>query len=158
MTTWTTTSDFRFRIFRFLPLSSAQQDPAQPPTMARDAAISAMLLRVVVLLSWCLVSSSSFTFYLPIPSRAPGFRYPISLVSPLQSMAEKVLETPKWPSEWPYKEADFSRMDENDDTVFYDSPRLVSHQLYPTSVTHSDLIIPPPGSSVTILTMPPSQR
>ena len=67
--------------------------------------------------------SSAFAF-LPFPSRVPGFRYPLQL-SP-SSMAEKVLEAPKWPPEWPYSEVDFARMDESDDTIFYDSPRLVS--------------------------------
>ena len=66
--------------------------------------------------------SSAFTF-LPIPSRVPGFRYPLSMSS--NAMAEKVLQSPKWPPEWPYSEGDFSRMDESDDTIFYDSPRLV---------------------------------
>ena len=67
--------------------------------------------------------SSAFTF-LPIPSRVPGFRYPLSMSS--NAMAEKVLQAPKWPPEWPYSESDFARMDESDDGIFYDSPRLVS--------------------------------
>jgi len=49
---------------------------------------------------------------------------PISLMG---SMAEKVLENPKFPEEWPYSEKDFARMDESNDAVFYDSPRLVYH-------------------------------
>mmetsp|Transcript_43436 Transcript_43436/g.104951 ORF Transcript_43436/g.104951 Transcript_43436/m.104951 type:complete len:264 (-) Transcript_43436:45-836(-) len=69
--------------------------------------------------------ASGFTLQLPIPSRAPGFRFPLTW--PLQSMAEKVLEAPKWPDEWPYSEKDFVRMDESDDSVFYDSPRLCYH-------------------------------
>ena len=68
------------------------------------------------------------------------------------TMAEKVLMNPKWPAEWPYSEwvevcllaspggivssniwsssaasVDFARMDESDDKIFYDSPRLVYH-------------------------------
>jgi SAM-dependent methyltransferase len=42
-------------------------------------------------------------------------------------MAEKVLENPQWPSEWPYSDEDFRRMDESDDMMFYDQPRLVYH-------------------------------
>lgn len=42
-------------------------------------------------------------------------------------MAEKVLSAPKWPPEWPYSEEDFARMDESDDEIFYDSPRLCYH-------------------------------
>eukprot|EP00428_Durinskia_dybowskii_P012579 CAMPEP_0170215434 /NCGR_PEP_ID=MMETSP0116_2-20130129/7353_1 /TAXON_ID=400756 /ORGANISM="Durinskia baltica, Strain CSIRO CS-38" /LENGTH=221 /DNA_ID=CAMNT_0010466009 /DNA_START=84 /DNA_END=749 /DNA_ORIENTATION=+ len=42
-------------------------------------------------------------------------------------MAEKVLENPKFPPEWPYTEMDFRRMDESDDLIFYDSPRLCYH-------------------------------
>jgi SAM-dependent methyltransferase len=67
---------------------------------------------------------SAFAF-LPLPSRVPGFRYPLAM-SP-KSMAEKVLSNPKWPPEWPYSEEDFTRMDETDDSIFYDSPRLCYH-------------------------------
>ena len=49
--------------------------------------------------------------------------------SPLNAerIAEKVLQNPQWPAEWPYTEQDLSRMDESVDTVFYESPRLVYH-------------------------------
>ena len=40
---------------------------------------------------------------------------------------EDVLKNPKFPAEWPYSDADFKRMDENDDEVFYEQPRLVTH-------------------------------
>lgn len=43
------------------------------------------------------------------------------------SIAEKVLMNPKWPPEWPYSDIDFARMDESNDAVFYDQPRLVYH-------------------------------
>ena len=43
------------------------------------------------------------------PGRVAGFRYPVPW--PLgASMAEQVLKQPKWPPEWPYTDADFSRM------------------------------------------------
>lgn len=42
-------------------------------------------------------------------------------------MTEKVLENPKWPAEWPYTDLDFKRMDESDDKIFYDTPRLCYH-------------------------------
>lgn len=42
-------------------------------------------------------------------------------------MVEKVLTNPKWPESWPYTEEDFKRMDESDDSLFYDQPRLVYH-------------------------------
>ena len=61
-----------------------------------------------------------------LQSRITGFRYPMPW--PLgSSMAEKVLENPKWPPEWPYSEADFRRMDESDDKLFYNQPRLCYH-------------------------------
>lgn len=44
-----------------------------------------------------------------------------------ESLAEKVLKSPKWPEEWPYSEQDFQRMDELDDGIFYNQPRLVYH-------------------------------
>jgi len=42
-------------------------------------------------------------------------------------MAEKVLQAPKWPPEWPYSAEDFARQDESDDGIFYDTPRLCYH-------------------------------
>jgi hypothetical protein len=39
----------------------------------------------------------------------------------------KVFDNPAWPEEWPYQAKDFTRMDESDDTGFYDSPRFVTH-------------------------------
>lgn len=42
-------------------------------------------------------------------------------------MAEKVLANPQFPETWPYSEADFKRMDESDDGIFYDQSRLVYH-------------------------------
>lgn len=77
------------------------------------------------LLSLFFASQVNGFAFLPLPSRAPGFRYPI--VWPLNSMVEKVLEAPKWPAEWPYSAQDFVRTDESDDSVFYDSPRLCYH-------------------------------
>jgi hypothetical protein len=75
-----------------------------------------------------ILSGQAFAFaFLPVPSRAPGFRYPITW--PLNSMAEKVLENAKFPPAWPYTEIDFARQDESDDSVFYDNARLVSRWL-----------------------------
>jgi Methyltransferase domain len=74
--------------------------------------------------SFCpFLLTSGFPF-LPVPSRVPGYRLPIALMG---SMAEKVLERPQFPAEWPYSEQDFARMDESNDAVFYDSARLVYH-------------------------------
>lgn len=42
-------------------------------------------------------------------------------------MIEKVLQNPQWPSEWPYSDDDFRRMDESNDGIFYQQPRLVYH-------------------------------
>lgn len=42
-------------------------------------------------------------------------------------MVERVLQNPKWPPSWPYSEEDFKRMDESDDSYFYEQPRLVFH-------------------------------
>jgi SAM-dependent methyltransferase len=66
----------------------------------------------------------SLAFFLNVPSKVPGYRMPISLFG---SMVEKVLENPKFPADWPYSAADFSRMDESNDGIFYDSPRLCYH-------------------------------
>ena len=61
-----------------------------------------------------------------LPSRIRGFRYPMPW--PLgSSMAEKVLENPKFPPEWCFTDEDFKRQDETDDKVFYNQPRLCYH-------------------------------
>jgi hypothetical protein len=38
-----------------------------------------------------------------------------------------VLEEPKWPEQWPFRDTDFLRYDESVDTIFYDQPRFVYH-------------------------------
>jgi hypothetical protein len=81
------------------------------------------LLNLLLAASCCLLTGA-FPF-IPVPSRVPGYRLPIAWMG--ISMAEKVLERPKFPDEWPYSEQDFARMDESNDAVFYDSPRLVYH-------------------------------
>lgn len=45
----------------------------------------------------------------------------------MSTIAEKVLENPKWPESWPYSKEDFARRDEQNDAVFYDQARLVYH-------------------------------
>lgn len=80
------------------------------------------LLRAATSLS-VVVTASAFA-----PSRnTPGNRFPMAFSSSSSSMAEKVLQSPKWPSEWPYTEKDFARMDESNDSIFYEPPRLVYH-------------------------------
>jgi SAM-dependent methyltransferase len=79
----------------------------------------------------CLSMTDAFPF-MPVPSRVPGYRLPIVLMgsgssSSSNKLAEKVLERPQFPDQWPYSEQDFARMDESNDAVFYDSPRLVYH-------------------------------
>ena len=59
------------------------------------------------------------------PFAVHRFRHPLSLS--MRSMVSKVLEKPKWPKTWPYTEDDFKRMDESDDAIFYNEPRLVYH-------------------------------
>lgn len=43
------------------------------------------------------------------------------------SLIPKVLEDPKWPSEWPYSPSDFQRQDPTPDSDFYSQPRFVHH-------------------------------
>jgi hypothetical protein len=57
---------------------------------------SALLMGMLLVQSVC-----SFIF----EARVYSFR-----TSLFSSMAEKVLENPKWPSEWPYSDQDFARM------------------------------------------------
>lgn len=79
------------------------------------------MLRAVTSVS--LVAGSASAFF---PSSVPGFRYPLLSFS-MSSMAQKVLEQPKWPDTWPYTVADFARMDESNDAIFYDQARLCLH-------------------------------
>ena len=78
-----------------------------------------------VFTSLALLSSVAQAFFLPGNGRVKGFRYPLAMST--KSLAEKVLANPQWPPAWPYSEQDFSRMDETDDAIFYDSPRLCYH-------------------------------
>lgn len=82
-----------------------------------------MILLPAVLCVLSIDAGAAFPF-LPFPSRVPGYRMPLALGS---SMAEKVLKNPKFPPEWPYSDQDFARIDESNDAIFYDNPRLVYH-------------------------------
>lgn len=74
------------------------------------------------IISTWMMSTSVRAFF---ATRVPGFRQPIAFS--MKGMVEKVLANPQWPAEWPYSEEDFKRMDESDDSIFYDQPRLVYH-------------------------------
>ena len=39
----------------------------------------------------------------------------------------QVLDDPNWPETWPFTEQDFQRFDPSSDSIFYDSPRFVTH-------------------------------
>eukprot|EP00930_Biecheleria_cincta_P044847 TRINITY_DN30899_c0_g1_i1.p1 TRINITY_DN30899_c0_g1~~TRINITY_DN30899_c0_g1_i1.p1 ORF type:complete len:479 (+),score=58.66 TRINITY_DN30899_c0_g1_i1:32-1468(+) len=43
------------------------------------------------------------------------------------SRVSQVFKNPQWPAAWPYKDSDFRRQDESDDSRFYDEPRFVAH-------------------------------
>ncbi|KAK9817317.1 hypothetical protein WJX72_012561 [[Myrmecia] bisecta] len=43
------------------------------------------------------------------------------------SEVEQVLQQPQWPEKSPYSAKDFERFDESSDTIFYNSPRFVTH-------------------------------
>ena len=100
--------------------------------MANSSRSSTSLLVIFQLVTFsCLHTHSGVVSaaFFAMPGRVPGFRYPLSalLAGGGQSMAEKVLTNPKWPAAWPYSKEDFTRMDESDDFIFYDQPRLVYH-------------------------------
>mmetsp|Transcript_18547 Transcript_18547/g.27505 ORF Transcript_18547/g.27505 Transcript_18547/m.27505 type:complete len:264 (-) Transcript_18547:3176-3967(-) len=79
----------------------------------------------LIIFSFMLFSTLDVTGF-SMFSRLQGFRYPIPW--PLgATMAERVLDSPQWTSEWPYSDEDFKRMDETDDKIFYDQPRLCYH-------------------------------
>ncbi|KAI9009254.1 hypothetical protein DFJ74DRAFT_711529 [Hyaloraphidium curvatum] len=56
--------------------------------------------------------------YLPPQHRAGGAS---------TDVIEDVIPTASYPPKWPYLPPDFARMDENDDSFFYMSPRFVTH-------------------------------
>jgi hypothetical protein len=81
-----------------------------------------VVILALVVVSCCVQSSIGF-----MPSlRVKGFRYPMPwpMGATTSTLAEKVLENPKWPEEWPYSEEDFYRQDESNDGLFYYQPRL----------------------------------
>ena len=87
-----------------------------------------MKLVTATLAFLCRTPTNAFS---PIGSRSMSFRHSLNtslrntqLNSEMKSMAEKVLANPQWPEEWPYTEQDLARMDESQDSVFYESPRL----------------------------------
>lgn len=43
------------------------------------------------------------------------------------SEAEQILKNVDWPEQFPFKKEDFQRFDESQDTIFYSSPRFVTH-------------------------------
>ncbi|PIA64344.1 hypothetical protein AQUCO_00100075v1 [Aquilegia coerulea] len=43
------------------------------------------------------------------------------------SPIEEVLKNVEWPEQFPFKDEDFQRFDESPDTVFYETPRFVTH-------------------------------
>ncbi|XP_010242188.1 PREDICTED: uncharacterized protein LOC104586598 isoform X2 [Nelumbo nucifera] len=43
------------------------------------------------------------------------------------SSVEQVLTNVEWPEEFPFKEEDFQRFDESPDSLFYETPRFVTH-------------------------------
>ncbi|KAH7297405.1 hypothetical protein KP509_26G068200 [Ceratopteris richardii] len=51
---------------------------------------------------------------------------PVSARSKI-SEAEQILKNVEWPEQFPFKKEDFQRFDESPDTIFYSSPRFVTH-------------------------------
>ena len=70
-----------------------------------------------------MLASPAVAFLATTASRATAPPSAVALSAKIT--AEQVLEKPKWPPEWPYSDVDFARMDESEDSIFYDSPRLV---------------------------------
>jgi SAM-dependent methyltransferase len=70
----------------------------------------------------CCNSNHAVLAFAPTVNR---IRTPLALS--MSSMVSKVLQNPKWPPTWPYSEQDFKRMDESEDEIFYQEPRLVYH-------------------------------
>lgn len=71
----------------------------------------------------CFSSHYAVLAFVPTANRI--IRSPSALA--MSSLVSKVLQNPKWPPTWPYTEQDFKRMDESEDQIFYQEPRLVYH-------------------------------
>ena len=81
-----------------------------------------MILSVQVLM---FLLSHTFVCVAFSPSNQRLKQPPIIAVNMMKKSAyERVLEKPQFPASWPFTEEDFTRMDEADDTIFYNSPRL----------------------------------
>ncbi|KAL6974697.1 hypothetical protein U1Q18_028877 [Sarracenia purpurea var. burkii] len=70
---------------------------------------------------------------------------------------EQVLKNVEWPEQFPFKEEDFQRFDESSDTLFYESPRFVTHIDDPAIAAltkyYSEVFPPSSSPGVAILDM-----
>jgi hypothetical protein len=74
------------------------------------------------------------------------FRAPVATAATTKTAVEKVLDDPKWPERFPFREDDFLRYDESPDTQFYESPRFVFHIDEP-AIKSLTKCAPRPGAS-----------
>ena len=86
----------------------------------------------------------------PPPPQPPA--YPTH--APPPSLPRQVLEDPRWPAQFPFAPDQFERYDESSDTLFYDSPRFVTHIDDAAIAALTDFYahsFPPPGEGVALL-------
>ncbi|KAJ4953078.1 hypothetical protein NE237_029910 [Protea cynaroides] len=57
----------------------------------------------------------------------PGQSFLASARQQGASSVEQVLRNVEWPEQFPFKEEDFQRFDESPDSLFYETPRFVTH-------------------------------
>ncbi|XP_057765766.1 uncharacterized protein LOC130986375 [Salvia miltiorrhiza] len=92
-----------------------------PPPLSRRVAAYRAPRRAVLGLGFSFLSQF-------INMAAPTLGAKSFIASARQTGAvEKVLENVEWPEQFPFKEEDFQRFDESPDTLFYESPRFVTH-------------------------------
>lgn len=73
------------------------------------------------------VHRSTFLRGVSLLGTTMGANASFSFSSAASQTPESILQDPQWPERWPYAPDSFARYDESEDTIFYDTPRIVTH-------------------------------
>ncbi|OVA08459.1 Methyltransferase type 11 [Macleaya cordata] len=65
--------------------------------------------------------------FMNMAGRGGGKSFLASAKQQSASPVEEVLKNVEWPEQFPFKQEDFQRFDESSDSVFYETPRFVTH-------------------------------
>ncbi|GAB2219677.1 hypothetical protein Droror1_Dr00007314 [Drosera rotundifolia] len=115
-----------FRSLPTLPLSSSSVNCSVISTTRRRS--STLAIRGGKRSARRLLMGIGASFFSQLMSMAGFGRGNSSMASARgKHGVEEVLKDVEWPQEFPFKQEDFQRYDESPDTLFYESPRFVTH-------------------------------